>query len=60
MVSDVDKKPVVIKSEADSATPSLSTPGLKMDQYAKKDPHKPWTDQETLLLLEVRISQSYS
>ncbi|XP_063674934.1 SWI/SNF complex subunit SMARCC1-like isoform X4 [Bolinopsis microptera] len=52
VVSDVDKKPVVIKSEADSATPSLSTPGLKMDQYAKKDPHKPWTDQETLLLLE--------
>ncbi|KAL5257926.1 hypothetical protein ACHWQZ_G012765 [Mnemiopsis leidyi] len=48
-----DKKPtVVIKSEADSATPAISTPGLKMDQYAKKDTHKPWTDQETLLLLE--------
>ena len=51
-ISDLDKKPVIVKSEADSATPSLAQPGLKMDQYAKKDTHKPWTDQETLLLLE--------
>ena len=48
----------MIKSEADSATPAISTPGLKMDQYAKKDTHKPWTDQETLLLLEVGLSLS--
>ena len=56
-IAELDKKPAVtVKTEADSAsgpTP-LHAPGLKMDQYSKKETLKPWTDQETLLLLEVR------